>query len=78
MFLIDHILLIAGALLLLGIASSKLSTKIGMPGLVLFIVIGALIPAKPTFHRRKPSPTLTDHDLHPGGTAADRWAWCTL
>lgn len=40
MFIIDTIILVAGLLLLLGIVSSKLSTRLGMPVLVLFLVIG--------------------------------------
>jgi cell volume regulation protein A len=42
MFLIDIIILVSGVLLLLGIASSKLSARIGVPVLVLFLLIGML------------------------------------
>ena len=42
MFLIDTLILVAGVLLLLGIASSKLSTRLGMPMLVLFLLVGML------------------------------------
>lgn len=42
MFIIDTLILVAGLLLLLGIASSKLSTRLGMPVLVLFLLIGML------------------------------------
>ncbi|MFN3596488.1 MAG: potassium/proton antiporter [Rubricoccaceae bacterium] len=39
---IDLVLLVGGLLLLLGIASSKLSTRVGMPVLVLFLGLGML------------------------------------
>lgn len=42
MFLIDTLILITGILLLLGIASSKFSTRFGVPVLVLFLVLGML------------------------------------
>jgi len=42
MFLIDALILVAGVLLVLGIASSKLSTRLGMPVLVLFLLVGML------------------------------------
>jgi cell volume regulation protein A len=42
MFAIDRLVLIAGALILLGIISSKLSWRLGLPVLVLFMVIGML------------------------------------
>ncbi len=42
MFAIDRILLIAALLLLVGIASSRFSTRFGLPGLVLFIALGML------------------------------------
>lgn len=42
MFLIDHVILITGVLLLLGIASSKLSARLGVPVLVLFLLLGML------------------------------------
>jgi len=40
MFLIDRIILIAGILLLVGIASSKFSARFGVPVLVLFLLVG--------------------------------------
>jgi cell volume regulation protein A len=42
MFLVDTLILIAGVLLLLGIASSKFSARIGVPVLVLFLAVGML------------------------------------
>jgi cell volume regulation protein A len=42
MFLIDTVILVTGVLLLLGIASSKLSVRIGLPVLVLFLLLGML------------------------------------
>ena len=42
MFAIDTLILIIGVLLLLGIASSKLSTRLGIPVLVLFLLLGML------------------------------------
>ena len=42
MFLIDTLILVTSVLLLLGIASSKLSARLGMPVLVLFLVVGML------------------------------------
>lgn len=42
MFFIDHILLLTGLLILIGIGSSKVATRIGIPGLVLFLIIGML------------------------------------
>ena len=42
MFIVDTLILVTGLLLLLGIVSSKLSTRLGMPVLVLFLVIGML------------------------------------
>jgi cell volume regulation protein A len=42
MFLIDSLILGAGILLLLGIASSKLSNRLGVPVLVLFLILGML------------------------------------
>jgi potassium/hydrogen antiporter len=41
-FLIDQVLLLASVLLLLGIVSSKLSARLGLPVLVLFVLIGML------------------------------------
>ncbi|HWQ91375.1 MAG TPA: potassium/proton antiporter, partial [Clostridia bacterium] len=40
MFIIDTLMLVTGVLLLLGIASSKLSSRLGMPVLVLFLLVG--------------------------------------
>ncbi|MCA9133569.1 MAG: potassium/proton antiporter [Planctomycetales bacterium] len=42
MFLVDQLILVCGVLLLLGIASSKLSVRLGIPGLVLFLLLGML------------------------------------
>ena len=42
MFTIDRLLLVAALLLLIGIASSGFSSRVGLPGLVLFIVVGML------------------------------------
>lgn len=42
MFLIDQIILLAAILLLLGIASSKISARLGLPVLVLFLLVGML------------------------------------
>jgi potassium/hydrogen antiporter len=42
MFLIDTIILVTGILLLLGIVSSKFSTRFGVPVLVLFLLLGML------------------------------------
>jgi len=42
MFPVDNLILVAGVLLILGIASSKLSTRVGLPVLVLFLVVGML------------------------------------
>jgi cell volume regulation protein A len=42
MFLVDTLILVGGVLLILGIASSKLSTRLGMPVLVLFLLVGML------------------------------------
>lgn len=42
MFLIDHIILVAAVLILLGIMSSKLSARLGLPVLVLFLMVGML------------------------------------
>src|SRR5690625_7125753 len=40
MFIIDQIILAAGVLILAGILSSKLSARIGLPVLVLFLFVG--------------------------------------
>jgi cell volume regulation protein A len=42
MFLVDTLILVTGVLLLLGIASSKFSARIGVPVLVLFLAVGML------------------------------------
>ena len=42
MFLVDTLILVTGSLLLLGIASSLLSTRLGMPVLVLFLLVGMI------------------------------------
>lgn len=42
MFAIDQIILLAAVLILLGILSSKLSARLGLPMLVLFLLIGML------------------------------------
>ena len=42
MFTIDRLLLVAALLLIVGIASSGFSSRVGLPGLVLFIVVGML------------------------------------
>lgn len=42
MTLIDMLILVTGILLLLGIASSKLSARLGLPVLVLFLLLGML------------------------------------
>lgn len=42
MFLIDRLILIGAILLLLGIVSSKLSSRVGLPVLVLFLLLGML------------------------------------
>ncbi|WP_417583327.1 potassium/proton antiporter [Nitrincola sp.] len=42
MFAIDHIILLAAVLILFGILSSKLSARLGLPVLVLFLLVGML------------------------------------
>lgn len=42
MFLVDTVIFTTGILLLLGIASSKISARLGVPVLVLFLVLGML------------------------------------
>ncbi len=42
MFFAEALILIAGVLILLGIASSKFSARAGIPVLVLFLVLGML------------------------------------
>lgn len=42
MFLIDQLILVGGVLLLIGILSSKFSTRLGLPVLVLFLAVGML------------------------------------
>lgn len=42
MFLVDQLILLGAILLIIGIVSSKLSARVGLPVLVLFLVIGML------------------------------------
>lgn len=42
MFPVDHLILLSAILILVGIVSSKLSARLGLPVLVLFLVIGML------------------------------------
>jgi cell volume regulation protein A len=42
MFLVDHLILLGGALLLIGVLASKLSARLGLPVLVLFLAVGML------------------------------------
>ena len=42
MFVIDQIILLAAILILVGIASSKISARLGLPVLVLFLLVGIL------------------------------------
>ncbi|MEW6322180.1 MAG: potassium/proton antiporter [Acidobacteriota bacterium] len=42
MFLVDQLILLAGVLLLIGILSSTLSARVGLPVLVLFLAVGML------------------------------------
>lgn len=42
MFLVDQLTLLAGVLLLIGILSSKVSARVGLPVLVLFLLVGML------------------------------------
>lgn len=42
MFPVDHLVLLSGLLLILGIASSKLSSRVGLPVLALFLLVGML------------------------------------
>lgn len=42
MFAVDHLILVAGVLILVGIASSKFSARFGLPVLVLFLGVGML------------------------------------
>ena len=42
MFLVDRLLLVGAFLILLGIASSKFSSRVGLPVLVLFLAVGML------------------------------------
>lgn len=42
MFVVDYLILLAAVLILLGIISSKLSARIGLPVLVLFLLVGML------------------------------------
>ena len=41
-FLIDKLILLAAVLILMGILSSKISARLGLPMLVLFLVVGML------------------------------------
>ncbi|WP_445424775.1 potassium/proton antiporter [Alishewanella sp. HL-SH06] len=43
MFLIDQLILLAAVLILLGIFSSKISARLGLPMLVLFLLVGMLV-----------------------------------
>ena len=42
MFLVDHLILVGGLLLVIGIVSSKFSARLGLPVLVLFLAVGML------------------------------------
>ena len=42
MFAVDHLILVSAVLVLIGIASSKLSSRMGLPVLVLFLGVGLL------------------------------------
>ncbi|HCS54488.1 MAG TPA: hypothetical protein DIW81_23370, partial [Planctomycetaceae bacterium] len=42
MFLIDQLILIGGVLILLGILSNMISSRLGVPVLVLFLFLGML------------------------------------
>jgi cell volume regulation protein A len=42
MFLVDHLILVGGGLLIVGIMSSKFSARLGLPVLVLFLAVGML------------------------------------
>jgi NhaP-type Na+/H+ and K+/H+ antiporter len=42
MFVVDQLLLLGAVLLLIGIASSKFSSQVGLPVLVLFLAVGML------------------------------------
>ena len=42
MFVIDNIILVSAILILLGVISSKLSARVGLPVLVLFLLVGML------------------------------------
>lgn len=42
MFFVDQLILVAGILLLIGILSSKISARVGVPVLVLFLLLGML------------------------------------
>jgi cell volume regulation protein A len=42
MFLVDQLILLGGALLIIGIVSSKFSARLGLPVLVLFLAVGML------------------------------------
>lgn len=42
MFLVDHLILVCSVLLVIGIVSSKVSARIGLPVLVMFLAVGML------------------------------------
>lgn len=42
MFLVDHLILVAGILLLVAVASSKFSARVGLPVLIVFLGVGML------------------------------------
>src|SRR5690606_19395209 len=42
MFLVDQVMLLGGILMVLGIVSSKFSSRVGLPVLVLFLGLGML------------------------------------
>ena len=46
MFAIDQLILLAAILILFGIVSSKLSARLGLPVLVLFLLTGMLAGAR--------------------------------
>ena len=42
MFVVDKIILLSAILILIGVISSKLSARLGLPVLVLFLLVGML------------------------------------
>ncbi|TMO12339.1 potassium/proton antiporter, partial [Pseudoalteromonas sp. S185] len=42
MFVIDNIILVSAILILLGVSATKLSARVGLPVLVLFLLVGML------------------------------------